>query len=138
MLLGLLLLGSAYVGRDREGVRVVHAAWGVRNKGFVDVTAVVRGHVRDGGLRIHASNDELVGGTHNDPFVGDKKFLVLQWAHNGKAQPQAAWKEDDTAVLPLSSDYERLEEMATPMLTKDDFKLASEARPDKPSRKHRR
>lgn len=132
---GLVLLGSAYWRAGGEGVRVVHAAWGVPHHGFVDVTATVRAHVRNGTLNVHASNDELVGGPHNDPVVGKQKYLVVQWAYKGKGKPQAAWAEDDTAVLPLGPNYVSLEEMATPMITFADFKVAAAARPRKPSGK---
>lgn len=104
------------------GARVVRAMWGHPNYGFkTDVTLAVRHNVKDGKLRMHASNDELVGGPQNDPLPGIPKMLVIQWALNGKGMGNDVWSEDDDVVLPLPPDHVGPHNAATPTVTPEEM-----------------
>jgi hypothetical protein len=97
---------NAIPDEDR-GVIVDGAAWGRDGVTFRIVTPVVRSAIdrKSRSLRIRASNDDLVGGVHNDPCPGIEKELRIQWAYNGNKRPEARFCEGDTARLPLPKHY---------------------------------
>ncbi len=88
---------------DDRGVAISSAFWGAGPGRQTNVTRVVRDAVKDGRLRIVASNDDLVGGLDNDPAKGHVKTLTVQYRLDGNGRTPAWWWEDDIAILPTDN-----------------------------------
>lgn len=88
----------AQVGQEPVKVEIVKAEYGAGNK-VVDVTAILRKHVRDFPLIVLPSSNynSAFGG---DPAGGVVKELKIQYRMNGKAG-EASFAENATIMLPM-------------------------------------
>lgn len=88
----------AQVGQEAVKVEILKAEYGAGNKS-VDVTAILRKHVRDFPLIVlpSSSYNSAFGG---DPASGVVKQLQVQYRMNGKAG-EATFQENDTIMLPV-------------------------------------
>ena len=88
----------AQVGQEPVKVEIIKAEYGAGNKS-VDVTAILRKHVRDFPLIVlpSSSYNSAFGG---DPAGGVVKQLKVQYRMNGKAG-EASFQENDTILLPM-------------------------------------
>lgn len=87
----------AQVGQDPVKVEIIKAEYGAGDK-RVDVTAILRKHVRDFPLIVLPSSyNSAFGG---DPASGVVKQLKIQYQINGKAG-EASFPEDATIMLPM-------------------------------------
>jgi len=86
------------VGQEPVKVEIIKAEYGAGNKS-VDVTAILRKHVRDFPLIVlpSANYNSAFGG---DPAGGVVKQLKVQYQMNGKAG-EATFQENDTILLPV-------------------------------------
>ncbi len=87
----------AQVGQDPVKVEILKAEYGAGDK-LVDVTAILRKHVRDFPLIVlpASSYNSAFGG---DPASGVVKQLKVQYRMNGKAG-EASFEENATILLP--------------------------------------
>jgi hypothetical protein len=67
-------------GRDRD-LRIIRAVWGIEGRDR-EVTEVLRDHIREGHLRIRATNEEI----GFDPAYGSVKSLFVIYELNGRRQ----------------------------------------------------
>jgi HEAT repeat protein len=88
----------AQVGQDPVKVEIIKAEYGAGDK-RVDVTAILRKHVRDFPLIVlpSSSYNSAFGG---DPAGGVVKQLKVQYRMDGKAG-EASFQEDATIMLPM-------------------------------------
>ena len=80
-------------GRPQR-LQILHGYWGAQGQ-MVNVTDMLRGRVRDGGLHVHVDNGSLGG----DPAVGRDKVLIVVYTMDGK-ELAASTHEGNTMNLP--------------------------------------
>ncbi len=81
---------------SRRGVKILLAEWGPgpRNGDYEDVTLTVAGYVKDGEIKMRASDANL-----GDPYPGKEKHLRVHYKLRGKMK-QASVGHNDWLRLP--------------------------------------
>jgi hypothetical protein len=83
-------------GSDRGGdLRLVNAVWGAPNGRGREVTRALQDRIRDGRLRVRATNEEM----GFDPAAGQPKMLVVVFEFRGRRQ-EVRVREGDLLELP--------------------------------------
>ena len=70
--------------RERDALQILYAFYGVQHR-TVNVTDVLRAHVREGSLFLYVNNN-MMG---SDPAVGADKVLIVVYRFEGKEQAVA-------------------------------------------------
>jgi hypothetical protein len=86
-----------YGGRDRDDwnrFRIIRAYYGIQGR-TINVTELLRGRARDGGINFVVTNSALGG----DPAVGADKYLIVIYRYQGQ-EAATFVREGNTLTLP--------------------------------------